>query len=157
MKHKPLPKLTPRQIYNFGVRVKPKRQCWEWQGALNKKGYGKVRFGKTNYLSHRVAYYVASGIDPGRKLVCHKCDNRKCCRPDHVFLGTVQNNNADMVLKRRHRSRPPGAKHPHTKLNDEKARKIKYSTEPNPVLAKRHGVSSTLIGCIKRGESWAHV
>lgn len=76
--------------------------CWEWQGYLKKDGYGYVMGddGK-NLLAHRVAYELSYGEMIKGLLVCHKCDNPKCCNPNHLFLGTHQDNMDDMVRKGR--------------------------------------------------------
>lgn len=76
--------------------------CWEWQGAANKKtGYGVINWrGETRY-THRVAWEFWCGLIPDGLFVCHGCDNRKCMRPDHLFLGTNQDNIDDMVQKGR--------------------------------------------------------
>lgn len=75
--------------------------CWPWLGGCDKGGYGsiKTRSGQT-LRAHRVAWTVAYG-DPGDLHVLHRCDNKPCVRPDHLFLGTHQDNIADLVAKRR--------------------------------------------------------
>jgi hypothetical protein len=78
--------------------------CRHWLGALDKRGYGRAQiitsFGKLR-RAHRIAFFLATGIWPGGKGVCHTCDNPPCCKPKHLFLGTVADNNADMVAKGR--------------------------------------------------------
>ena len=62
--------------------------CWEWTGSGNAKGYGHINGGldRGNLRANRVAWELAHGPIPDGMLVCHKCDNPKCCRPDHLFL-----------------------------------------------------------------------
>ena len=87
--------LKTREVLHNG------RLCWEWQGRIDRYGYGQVRVrGKTG-KAHREAYRAFHG-DPGKLLVLHTCDNRKCCNPKHLFLGTHKDNMADMVKKGRH-------------------------------------------------------
>jgi hypothetical protein len=85
----------------FILRVKKGRGCWEWTGARNWKGYGVLRVDERNQLAHRIAYQLAYGETPFDLYVLHHCDNPGCVRPDHLFLGTLADNNADMRAKGR--------------------------------------------------------
>lgn len=79
------------------------KDCWEWQGWKNNKGYGMIGTGphKLSYV-HRVAWTLWRGNIPEGMCVLHKCDNGPCCNPDHLFLGTIADNNADCLAKGRH-------------------------------------------------------
>lgn len=83
-------------------------ECWPWLGYVEKQtGYGKFSFdGKLN-SAHRFAYMQAFGKIPTGLLVCHKCDNRKCQNPNHLFAGTYTDNNRDMFQKGRGSPPPP--------------------------------------------------
>lgn len=97
--------------------------CWEWTAALSDNGYGKLGLNDgSNYYAHRVAYELFFGEVPEDKIVCHHCDNRKCVRPDHLFLGTQQDNMDDMIEKGR---AAHGDRHPMAKLSMEKAKQIR--------------------------------
>lgn len=81
--------------------------CWEWQRSKHRNGYGQFSEGQRHTLAHRVAYRLANGGDPPEgRCVLHRCDNRACCRPSHLFAGTKRDNTQDMIRKGRHRYNP---------------------------------------------------
>jgi hypothetical protein len=91
----------------FWAKVRRTDGCWEWTGARLHSGYGKLgRKGRT-YVAHRFAWELVNGAIPDGLFACHRCDNRLCVRPDHLFLGTQKDNIADMLSKGRG-SLPPG-------------------------------------------------
>ncbi len=83
----------------------PFHDCWEWSAYKNAKGYGVIGDGRKTRLSHRVSYEIHFGKIPDGLLICHKCDNPGCNRPDHLFLGTPADNTRDMVEKKRIKGR----------------------------------------------------
>ena len=84
------------------VEKKESDECWNWIAGTQSKGYGSfgVGNGKTD-LAHRVAFELATCINPDRLCVMHTCDNRLCCNPNHLQLGTIADNNKDMKNKGR--------------------------------------------------------
>lgn len=83
------------------VIVDDDTSCWEWRGWCDKDGYGNVRRGAGLKRTHRVAYQLVYGEIPEGLFVLHHCDNPPCVRPEHLFLGTHQDNIADKVAKNR--------------------------------------------------------
>lgn len=81
--------------------------CWIKPGAENGRGYSVVKIGsmadgsRRQGLAHRVAYQLFCGDIPDGLCVLHRCDNRRCVNPDHLFLGTAKDNTEDMVAKGR--------------------------------------------------------
>lgn len=71
--------------------------CHEWQSTIKKTGYGTFWLNGKVRLSHRVGYEIANGVILERKLVLHKCDNRKCVNPDHLYLGNHSDNVKDKI------------------------------------------------------------
>jgi hypothetical protein len=132
----------------FWLRVQKGRGCWEWTGAHNPKGYGVMRIGESARLAHRISYEVEHGKIPIGLNALHQCDNPGCVRPDHLFLGTLADNNADMDAKGRRRSMP-------SKLTMEAIQTIKASAATNRSLALRFSVSESTIRAVRRyGRTW---
>jgi hypothetical protein len=76
--------------------------CWVWTAARCSSGYGNFHFGGRVVQAHRVALALFRGVDAGGQCVCHRCDNPRCVNPDHLFVGTHQDNADDKMRKGRH-------------------------------------------------------
>lgn len=133
------------------VRVGRPDECWPWH-TCNSNGYGK--FGKEN--AHREAYRQSKGPIPEGMCVRHKCDNRLCCNPSHLELGTIADNNTDCIERGRHIA-PVGERHGRAKLTESGVREILNTNEASRVLAKRHGVSMSMVQKIRQGLYWRHL
>lgn len=75
--------------------------CWIFRGLQTKFGYGQTNYWKGSVLAHRGMWIALHGTTNGLD-VCHKCDVRNCCNPDHLWLGTHKQNMDDHIAKGRH-------------------------------------------------------
>lgn len=79
--------------------------CWEWTASRDRKGYGQIMLDGKPRRAHRISWFLCNE-DPGTRCVLHRCDNRVCVNPAHLFLGSVADNNSDMFAKGRGVTRP---------------------------------------------------
>ena len=125
--------------------------CWEFTGWCNNKGYGMIGKGARSeglVLCHRASYESFIGPIPEEKMVLHKCDNTKCFNPDHLFLGTHQDNMNDMASKGR-RVSLYGTDSPNAKLTPEQVADIRTRHIPRVntrELAEEFGITKQYVG-----------
>ena len=140
-------------------RIDGSSGCWLWIRSTFRNGYGQVTREGNNWRAHRLAWTLWRGQIPDGLCVLHKCDTPSCINPEHLFLGTHQDNNDDMRAKGR--ARPPlGAGHGSAKLSDSDIRDIRrrYSAgTSNTVLAAEYGVCYQHIWKIAKGDAWGHL
>lgn len=133
--------------------------CWVWAGWVDRYGYGRIRPGPgmSRVRAHRAAWVEFVGpILPDTPCVLHRCDNRRCCNPAHLFLGTIADNNADKAAKGR---APHGEANPVAKLSRTEVVTIRGLIRaggvPQKDIARRFGVAKSVITNIKQGKTWA--
>ena len=133
--------------------------CWNWTTGKDRYGYGQITINKRNLRSHRVSYAIRHG-DIENGLHClHECDNPACVNPDHLFLGTNQDNMDDKVSKGRQVSLK-GESNGTAKLTAVKVLEIKRLLAggvTQRAIASVYGVSQKNVSLIKAGKRWAHV
>lgn len=131
--------------------------CWPWTGPLNAYGYGNAGHGKK---AHREAYESAIGPIPRGLSVLHRCDNRPCCNPSHLFVGTQADNMNDMWSKGRGKPAPGGAFHgtanAAAKLTTEQVIQLRLEISAKNTtqraLAAKYGISEAQVSQIKHGK-----
>ena len=132
--------------------------CWVWSAATCGFGHGRVGLPgtRTTRMPHRLSWAHFYG-DAGHLCVLHKCDNPACVRPEHLFIGTRLDNNADMKAKSR---QSKGAARPSAKLTDANVVAIRSAVAagtPQAVLCEKYGLSCGKMSRVATGKSWRHV
>lgn len=128
------------------VLIRANSGCWEWIGNPRENGYCRSTFKRKNWYVHRMSYTAFVGDIPPGLDVCHKCDNRRCCNPSHLFVGSRKENMEDAVKKGR---QAIGFDLPQTKLSESDVETIvnrAKAGEPYKNIALSYGVTPQQIG-----------
>lgn len=129
--------------------------CWIWKNALKDGAYPSLKNGDTQIRASKVSYELHIGKVDAGLCVLHKCDNRRCVNPWHLFLGTRADNSADMVAKDRERR---GEAHPNHKLTIDDVRNIRAliisGSSSQGQLARKYGVNQSCISRIANKKRW---
>jgi len=143
--------------------------CWVWRAGLSPDGYGKVKVHQKTWRAHRFSWLLCFGDAGG--CILHRCDNRRCVRPEHLFPGTTADNTRDMLAKGRearglrngkytHPERTPrGERNGCARLTAHQVRAIRAArgSTSQRALARQYGVAQSTIGAILRQEKWVHI
>jgi HNH endonuclease len=129
-------------------------ECWEWTGSLrtNGMGYGYVCHRNRHLEAHRVSYELTHGSLEEAACVLHRCDNPRCVRPDHLFLGSRKDNAEDRESKGRGENNRLTAG-----LALEIYRRYQEGFRPGWKLGAEHGVSGATVRSIVEGRTWSHI
>lgn len=143
-----------RERFWSKIRRGADNECWPWTASKTRHGYGHFGVGQKGWRANRVALLLTTGPIAADLHALHTCDNRACCNPNHLFAGTVQQNNAqrDAQLKC-----TKGEKHHTAKLKEPQVLEIMRATGRHSDIARRYGVYPTTIWKIKEGITWKHL
>lgn len=138
--------------------------CWTWTGAvrnskLPRGGYGCFMIGRKLWISSRASYMLFNGDIPEGELVRHKCDNRLCVRPDHLELGTHQDNMNDMKQRKRCAVQHGEHHNNHKLFNDDiyEMRILHGFGFTNLELASMFKISDGMVSMILSKKRWSHI
>lgn len=165
--YKPLPEITPKDIEKFwnNVQVNSTDECWPWKAGVGSHGYGQMRLSATGwrvpFLSHRIAFFLKYGSDPGPCMVLHRCDFRRCNNPDHFFIGSWKDNADDRKKKGRgshgeHRWNASVKESDVSRIRSlyQKSSRGEFNMQG---LARTYGTSAAVIYKIVHGKTWTHI
>ena len=145
----------------------PNTGCWLWVGTLRGSNlYGVIKSNGKSTAAHRYSYETFKGQIPEGFVVCHHCDTPSCVNPNHLFIGTQADNEADKVRKGRqskgerhcaalsHLNRK-GENSPRAKLTWKIVDEIRKDARPQRIIASLYNVSQTVISNIKLNKTWS--
>lgn len=151
------------RFWNYVNLNNPRTECWEWIGYKSSRGYGllnlKIDGRKRPVRAHRLSYEWHVGAIPAGNVVCHKCNNRCCVNPKHLYAGTQKDNIADKVKCGTSTIVPRGITHPKSKITDDVVREIRRLAGklPQRAIAKQFSIDQSRVSRIVRGIDWKHV
>jgi hypothetical protein len=131
--------------------------CWLWTGYTRKDGYGSITINYIPTFVHRVAFELWKQLIPDGFVVRHTCDIRNCINPNHLEIGTQQDNINDKVERNR---QAKGITHGSVKLTEDEVREIKVLLGfgiTRRKLASEYNVSKGCIDFISSGKNWKHI
>lgn len=128
--------------------------CWNWKGTIEGYGYGVLDHNFKRYRGHVLALEFDGRPVPKGMVACHHCDNPRCVRPSHLYVGTVQDNANDAVARDRISK---GSAHPIAKLTEDDVRAMRALDLPFAEIARRFGVSRPTAARAIKGVTWGHV
>ena len=151
-------KLTQNDHDRFYKKVhKSENSCWLWIGSKMTCGYGHFFFRGQYPAAHRVSWILNYGEIPDNYWVLHRCDVKACVRPEHLFLGTRQDNMDDMKAKQRQRFGEACHNAKATVSLVRLIRECAFNGTTVATLTRKFGLKKHAVSCIVKRETWKHV
>lgn len=150
------PVLTPFQRFEGLYTPVPATGCWLWTGSVNRGGYGKTKVDRKHITAHRWSWILHKGDIPDGLHVLHRCDVPACVNPDHLFIGTNQDNVDDRQRKDRQGKFVPI---PKRVLTDEQVKEIRMLKGTMKIvdIAKKFNIDHPRVSRIHNNKIYAHV
>lgn len=140
-----------KDVERFWNKVDKSGNCWLWTACTNKYGYGIFQYQHRGYQASRFVWMIVNGEIPAGMFVCHTCDNPKCVKPNHLFLGTPKDNAQDMFRKKRNIVAG-------RRLSEDAVREIRNlhatTNMTQAQIAARFGVRQTQVSHIVNRKQW---
>ena len=122
--------------------------CHEWTSTLHRDGYGKFHYKGQQVQAHRVAYSLFVGEIPQGMMILHKCDNRKCVNPEHLYAGTAKQNMADKIA----RCRKLWGRMKYTQIQIDECKRLYASGMSQCEVAEKMNMDQTTVSRFVRGD-----
>lgn len=154
--------MTEEQQERFFAKINrhPETGCWEWTAGLDRDGYGVFKLGGKKKGAHRVSWEHFNGEIPDDIMVLHKCDNRKCANPEHLYLGDNRRNMYDAIRRRRTVDNS-GEANGRAKLTEDMVRDIRRvcadGTMTQQEVAKKYNLNKEHVSAIILRKIWRHI
>lgn len=144
--------MNEKQIIAFWKKVDKSdvNSCWNWTAFIDRYGYGRLNIDSSMKKAHRLSFELHIGNIPHGLHVCHKCDNRKCVNPNHLFIGSNFDNHIDAMNKGRRKGK-------FVAENTIKRIKIVGDILPVKDLSKIFGLNHNTIRNILCGNTYKHI
>jgi len=144
-----MPRNDDRKFWSL-VTPEPNTGYWLWMGTITSWGYGHFSLGGKVWRAHRLAWKLIHGEEPPQ--LNHRCDQRACVNPGHLYIGTQLQNMRDRLQREGYRTVPRGEGHSCARLTSEQVTAIRMSADSCSAVARAFGISQPHVSRIRSGK-----